>query len=322
MSAPARRRWFFGRRKAAVPTIEAPAAPASSPPPIARDPMIPAPPANQISAYWASGRIPESANEWLDMMGRLVQPAKERSFQLMGLQSGSTVLDIGCGTGRDVARLMELVGAKGEVWGVDNNPEFIKEAKQHHPRGLFVEGDVFKLPFKDDFFDATRMERVLLHTGNIDRALAEMVRVTKPGGHIALIEPFEFLWYPSDQELTQRLMRHVMKRFVKVPDAGLQAYQQLIRFGLQPVCDVGGAVLNAPLMRVEVERPFATSHYSLLKPSVLLEAVEAQVITAAEAETITTTLQQDLADNTFLMVDLGLVIGAEIPTPKPALPPN
>lgn len=318
MSAPSRRWWPFGNR------AKTPMAPASTPPTaptpvVERDPMIPQPPPNQISAYWASGRIPENANQWLDMMAKLAQPAKERSFQLMALGDGSTVLDIGCGTGRDVARLMELVGPRGEVWGVDNNPEFIKAAKLEHPRGLFVEGDAFKLPFKDNFFDATRMERVLLHTGNIAPALAEMLRVTKPGGHIALFEPHAFLWYPSDQELTQRLMRHVMNRFIKCPDAALQAYQQLIQFGIMPQAEVAGAVLNASLMRVEIERPFATSHYSLLKPATLLEAVEAGVITPAESAGITAMLQQALNDNSFLFLDLGLVIGAEVPATKPTV---
>ena len=317
MSASARRWWPFGRRVAASPMQAASSSSATPPNLVVRDPMIPEPPANQVSAFWASSRVPQTANDFLDMMARLMASAKERTFQMMQLQNGSTVLDIGCGTGRDVARLMELVGPKGEVWGVDNNPVFIKEAKINHPRGLFVEGDLFKLPFKDDFFDATRLERVLVHTGKISEALAEMLRVTKPGGTITMMEHFNVQWFPSDQELTQRLMRFVLNRFLKCANPGVEIYQHLIKLGLVPQSEVGGASFNALQMRIEMDRSFATSHYSFIKPATLLAAIEAEVITAVEAETITHTFEQAMADQTFLMMDLFMLTSAEVPATKP-----
>ena len=317
MSAPTRRWWLFGRRVAATPPT-APAIPTAPNPVVLRDPMIPEPPANQLSAFWASSRVPQTANDFLDMMARLMASAKERTFQMMQLQNGSTVLDIGCGTGRDVARLMELVGSKGEVWGVDNNAEFIKEAKINHPRGLFVEGDVFKLPFKDDFFDATRLERVLVHTGKIPEALAEMLRVTRPGGTITLMEHFNIQWFPSDQELTQRLMRFVFDRFLTCPNPGIEIYQHLIRLGIVPQSEVGGASFNAMQMRIEMERSFATSHYSFIKPATLLAAIEAGVINKDEAETITRTFEQSMADQSFLMMDLFMLTTAVVPPTKPS----
>ena len=89
------------------------------------------------------------------------------------------VLECGCGTGLLLER---FAGFAKRAVGIDLSPRMLDQARA---RGLDVrEGSVVELPFKDDEFDVTCSFKVLAHVPDIGRALAEMVRVTKPGGHV------------------------------------------------------------------------------------------------------------------------------------------
>jgi ubiquinone/menaquinone biosynthesis C-methylase UbiE len=92
---------------------------------------------------------------------------------------GKDVLECGCGTGLLLER---FAGFARRAAGIDLSPRMLDQARA---RGLDVrEGSVVELPFKDDEFDVTCSFKVLAHVPDIGRALAEMVRVTKPGGHV------------------------------------------------------------------------------------------------------------------------------------------
>ena len=91
------------------------------------------------------------------------------------------VLEVGCGTGLILER---LAPAAREAWGVDLSPGMLRLAQQ---RGLnVVAGSVTELPFADESFDMVCSFKVLAHVPDIDRALAEIARVTRPGGHMLL----------------------------------------------------------------------------------------------------------------------------------------
>lgn len=91
--------------------------------------------------------------------------------------SGRDVLECGCGTGL----LLEQFGAFARsARGIDLSPGMLAKAKD---RGLDVaEGSVTELPFADASFDVTCSFKVLAHVPQIGKALAEMARVTRPGG--------------------------------------------------------------------------------------------------------------------------------------------
>lgn len=93
--------------------------------------------------------------------------------------SGKDVLECGCGTGLILERIAQ--SAKRAV-GIDLSPGMLERAKA---RGLEVhEGSVTALPFDDASFDVTCSFKVLAHVPDIGKALAEMARVTRPGGVI------------------------------------------------------------------------------------------------------------------------------------------
>ena len=103
--------------------------------------------------------------------------------------AGRDVLECGCGTGLLLERMARFARA---AKGIDLSPGMLAKARE---RGLDVrEGSVTELPFDDASFDVTCSFKVLAHVPEIGRALAEMARVTRPGG-VVLAEfynPYSF----------------------------------------------------------------------------------------------------------------------------------
>ncbi len=90
---------------------------------------------------------------------------------------GRDVLEVGCGTGLVLERIREFARS---AKGLDLSPGMLEKARA---RGLdVVEGSATELPFDDESFDVTCSFKVLAHIRDIDRALAEMARVTRRGG--------------------------------------------------------------------------------------------------------------------------------------------
>jgi ubiquinone/menaquinone biosynthesis C-methylase UbiE len=99
------------------------------------------------------------------------------------------ILDLACGTGRFTHHLIKN-GKK--VISLDSSPTMIEEAKKK-VKGIFILGDMFNLPFEDDYFDGIVIGRVFQHFKNLSPILKEMKRVVKPNGIIAFDT---WLWSP------------------------------------------------------------------------------------------------------------------------------
>ena len=108
------------------------------------------------------------------------------------LEPGETVLEVGCGTGVLDRWLAQRTGGENQIVGVDVNPFFLREAealvKRHGLDSVvgFKEGSAEDLPFSDNSFDLAFSSTVIQRV-NADLLLKEMVRVTKPGGRIAVL---------------------------------------------------------------------------------------------------------------------------------------
>jgi len=110
----------------------------------------------------------------------------------LGLAHGQRLLDVGCGLGEAALGLGQDLGEGGEVVGIDRSERMLRVARSSagaaRCRVRFTVGDACALDDPDDSFDAARSERMLQWLAEPEVAVAEMVRVVRPGGRISLID--------------------------------------------------------------------------------------------------------------------------------------
>ena len=101
---------------------------------------------------------------------------------------GERILDLAAGTASSSA---SLAASGAQVVAADFSPGMLAEGRRRHghlPNITFVEADATDLPFGDDEFDAVTMSYGLRNVQQPKRALAELLRVTKPGGRLVINE--------------------------------------------------------------------------------------------------------------------------------------
>jgi len=116
--------------------------------------------------------------------------AKSLALRALGLRPGHHVADIGCGPGEDAREMARRVVPGGSVTGVDVSEVMLDEARRR-AGGLpvtFRTGNAVDLPLGDAVVDRCRADTLLQHVPDPARVVAELVRVTRPGGRIALLE--------------------------------------------------------------------------------------------------------------------------------------
>ncbi len=114
-----------------------------------------------------------------------------RRWELAELKS---VLDVGCGVGHWGRCLAPLLPNDCAMTGIDREAQWVDEARKRsaalgNRAVTFVQGDAERLPFGEGSFDMVTCQTVLIHLKNPRVALAEMIRVLRPGGLLVLAEP-------------------------------------------------------------------------------------------------------------------------------------
>lgn len=102
------------------------------------------------------------------------------------IQPGQHVLDVACGTGILARTVAGLVGPAGSVVGLDANDGMLAVARRKAPQIEWWQGVAEALPFEAGRFDAVVSQFGLMFFENKAAAIAEMVRVLRPGGHLAV----------------------------------------------------------------------------------------------------------------------------------------
>ena len=124
-----------------------------------------------------------------DVMNRLMTAGLDGGWRRAAVDAvvrpGDAVLDVACGTG-DLALEASARGAR--VTGLDFSPEMLERARRKSCAVEWVEGDALALPFDDGSFDAATIGFGVRNLADAGRGLAELRRVLRPGGRIAVLE--------------------------------------------------------------------------------------------------------------------------------------
>ncbi len=132
---------------------------------------------------------------------------------------GERVLDLAAGTGTSS---LPFVEAGAFTVPCDFSLGMLREGKRRHPWMPFTAGDATRLPFADAVFDAVTISFGLRNVSAVDTALAELLRVTKPGGRVLICEFSHPTWAPFRTVYTEYLMRALpplARRVSSSPDA-------------------------------------------------------------------------------------------------------
>ncbi len=152
---------------------------------------------------------------------------KRRMLDELDVRAGHTVLDLGCGSGADLAPLAEAVTSTGAVIGFDHDEAMVDTARARTADQPTVDvrlGDVHDLALTDHAADRARTDRVLQHVADPLLALSEIRRVLRPGGRLVMGEPdWETLTIDHpDRELTRAYTRYVADEVVRNAAIGRQ----------------------------------------------------------------------------------------------------
>ncbi len=135
----------------------------------------------------------------------VVADMRKRIVDRMDLHMGDRVLEVAIGTGANVPFIHRKVGKGGEIHGVDISKRMLRKCKDNLKRwGITAHidlGDAEHLPFKDNEFDAALIFASLKFVKNKEKALKEIVRVTKPGGRIVLGDEYPFMQIPLPENI-------------------------------------------------------------------------------------------------------------------------
>ena len=111
-------------------------------------------------------------------------------MDVLGGFAPKTVLDLGCGTGALLERVLAL-SCIDAVYGLDLSEKMLEQARKKLAKATLMQGDSEHLPFENDFFDAVYCNDSFHHYPNPRAVLAEIKRVVKQGGHFILCDPYQ-----------------------------------------------------------------------------------------------------------------------------------
>jgi ubiquinone/menaquinone biosynthesis C-methylase UbiE len=177
--------------------------------------------------------------ERLEAQGISFAPDARKMLELIGVRPGWTCLDLGCGP-RGITDIMsECAGPAGRVVGVDKDDVSLAYAKARAAGNVeFRHGDVYESGLPDAAFDLVHMRFVASTSGDPERLLREAIRLTRPGGVVALQEPDAdtYACYPPHPAF-DKLMAAMLGSFTGTTDIYLarRLYQMVRNAGLTDV---------------------------------------------------------------------------------------
>ena len=196
---------------------------------------------NQPKKYSFGGK-PEEVQR-LEAQGRAYGRLLDKEMEFLSLKPGMRVLEAGCGTGA-VTRRMAIKVSPGEVQGVDMDSLFIEEARKiAAEKGVnnikFSVGNADDLKFEDDVFDLSYCRLVLMHVKDPVKTVAELKRVTRSGGTVAISDQDDggILVYPELPKMMYMFSKYGSLAKMRGEDRfiGRKLFSIMERAGLSPI---------------------------------------------------------------------------------------
>ena len=249
---------------------------------------------------------PEGAVRHLDYITGVeaVKAYKRETYELLGVKPGATVLDAGCGAGDDVLTMAQLLKGHGRIIGLDSSTTMLAAA-QARAAGTdlpvaFQLGDVYALELAEDTFDGCRADRLFHHLCEPDRALRELIRVTRPGGRIVLFDPdFDASVITSADTAVTRQVVHAICDRVR---AGAESRNHLACMRRAGLADI-----------VVIPKTFLFLDYALGEQMLGIESavqglVDQGAVDQAAADLWLGDLKQRAKDSAYLSMILGFTV--------------
>ena len=146
-----------------------------------------------LKSFFSQCARPEGAlgRVMLSFMNYTHAPLTNWGLKLVDVQDGWTMLDVGCGGGFTIRRLLKR-SKDAQVYGIDISEESVAKAKKVNAELLdkqvfITQGSAEKLPYEDKKFDLVTAVETVYFWPNLPDCLQEVRRVLKPGGKIAIL---------------------------------------------------------------------------------------------------------------------------------------
>ena len=214
-------------------------------------------------------------------------PLTRALIERAGIVPGQSVLDVAGGAGEPSLTIAETVGPRGSVTCTDPVAEMIAAAKREAlSRGLenvqFRQCTADSLPFPDDSFDVVVSRLGVMFFPDPLAGLRDMLRVTKPGGRVALV-----VWHKSDLNPYSYLVTQVISRHVETPAVDPNA-PDAFRFAelgkLVRVLEGAGAIdVTEDITRFDIAAPISPEEFWTMR-SEISETLRVKLRNISEGE--------------------------------------
>jgi ubiquinone/menaquinone biosynthesis C-methylase UbiE len=189
----------------------------------------------------------------LRLQAQVWEPAAVDFLAGLGIQHGWKALDLGCGAMGILRPLAQSVGNSGSVVGLDGDATQLAAARSFvEEEGLsnvtILKGDAFDTGFPDEHFDLVHVRFLFAPVGRDSELLAEMLRLVRPGGVVAIQEPDASCWNVAPANAAWSELKAAILAAFRAGggdfDVGCRTFGMLRAAGLQQICQ-RNAVLAA-----------------------------------------------------------------------------
>lgn len=250
--------------------------------------------------------------------GRRIERKTDRSLTLdqlrwAGVREGLSVLDVGCAAGTTCRLMAGVVGDGGRVVGIDSSEARLAEGQSHADKLRNIEyrrGDAARLPASDGEFDVSWSRFLFEYLPRPEAALAEMIRVTKPGGTVCVSDlDGNCIWHhPFDPGLRLEIdgaIRTLGDGFD--PRVGLSLYTMFVDAGLRDIA-VDVRAYHVIAGRIDPERE---EHWRM-KLAGVSEALRARGWSAARADALAAVFIEHLRNPRSLTYSILLTVRGRV----------